>query len=180
MIYEWNLFVVNLKWFTLKWNFCSFPWWKEPKIKASGLLLKRSCRYLLKIFAPKRFILFAPERLILSVICYAASSKSLAFQFTNKTQQSHGQRIILNWELGLINESIIIILLVKQATNRISATLFFLSIRQTLLFLFDWFYRCVLNNPHRYSLFIRTMYSSINDLRKWSKHLRNDHRNEWF
>ena len=40
----------------------------------------------------ERFILFAPEMLILSVICCAASSKSLAFQFANKTQQSQGQK----------------------------------------------------------------------------------------
>jgi hypothetical protein len=34
--------------------------------------------------------------LILSVICYAASSKSLAFQFAIKTQQSQGQKKIVN------------------------------------------------------------------------------------
>jgi hypothetical protein len=41
--------------------------------------------------APMRFILFSPEKLILSVIFCEASSKSLAFQFANKTQQSQGQ-----------------------------------------------------------------------------------------
>ena len=38
-----------------------------------------------------RFILFTPEKLILSVIFCEASSKSLAFQFVHKTQQSQGQ-----------------------------------------------------------------------------------------
>ncbi len=92
-------FVVILKWFILKWNLCSFAWSKEPKIKAVGLLLKRRFRFFLRIFPPRRFILFTPEMLILSVICCAASSKNLAFQFVNKTQQSQGQRLIWNWEL---------------------------------------------------------------------------------
>ena len=43
-------------------------------------------------FASMRFILFLPEKLILSVIFCEASDKSLAFQFTNKTQLSQGQR----------------------------------------------------------------------------------------
>jgi hypothetical protein len=41
-----------------------------------------------------RFILIAPETLILPVICCAASDKSLAFQFTLKTQQFQGQNDI--------------------------------------------------------------------------------------
>ncbi len=41
---------------------------------------------------PRRFILFAPERLILSVIFCEATVKSLAFQFVHKTQQSQAQR----------------------------------------------------------------------------------------
>ena len=99
---------------------------KRTKNQGFGIVVKAQISiFSLKILAPRRFILFTPEMLILSVICCAASSKSLAFQFVHKTQQSQGQRIILNWELGLINESIIIILLVKQATNRSSATLFF-------------------------------------------------------
>ena len=43
-----------------------------------------------------RFILFTPEMLILSVIFCEATVKSLAFQFTNKTQQSQGQKLIRN------------------------------------------------------------------------------------
>jgi hypothetical protein len=50
----------------------------------------------LKIFASMRFILFAPEMLILSVIFCEASDKSLTFQFTNKNKQSQGQMIFEN------------------------------------------------------------------------------------
>jgi hypothetical protein len=49
---------------------------------------------LLEIFASMRFILIAPETLILSVIFYEASDKILAFQFTLKTQQFQGQNDI--------------------------------------------------------------------------------------
>jgi hypothetical protein len=45
-----------------------------------------------KDFRSERFILFAPERLILSVIFCEATVKSLAFQFVHKTQQSQGQK----------------------------------------------------------------------------------------
>ena len=54
--------------------------------------------------APWRFILFTPEKLILEVICCAASSKSLAIQFANKSQQSQGQKGIWNWKLGFMNK----------------------------------------------------------------------------
>ena len=47
-------------------------------------------------FRFERFILFAPEMLILSVIFCEASAKSLAFQFTNKNKQSQGQMIYEN------------------------------------------------------------------------------------
>ncbi len=46
---------INLSWI---WD---DPWWKEPKIKASGLLLKRKSRIFPEDLAPWRFILFAPE-----------------------------------------------------------------------------------------------------------------------
>ena len=86
-----NWFVLNLRRFILKVNLCSFAWSKEPKIKATGLLLKRKSRIFSEDSRSVRFILFTPEMLILSVICYAASDKSLAFQFAIKTQQSQGQ-----------------------------------------------------------------------------------------
>jgi hypothetical protein len=53
--------------------------------------------------APRRFILFATEKLILPAIFFEASDKSLAFQFANKTQQSQGQKLIWNWDLLFIN-----------------------------------------------------------------------------
>ena len=45
--YEWlklksRLEIRLLIW---KWNLCSFPWWKEPKIKAEVWLLKRKFRF---------------------------------------------------------------------------------------------------------------------------------------
>ena len=65
---------------------------KRTKNQGFGMVVKAQFSDFLKIIAPMRFILFALEMLILSVICCAASSKSLAFQFANKTQQSQGQR----------------------------------------------------------------------------------------
>ena len=77
---------------SFKENLCSLAWSKEPKIKAVGLYLKRKLSIFLIFLASMRFILFTPELLILSVICCAASSKSLTFQFVHKTQQSQGQK----------------------------------------------------------------------------------------
>ena len=65
---------------------------KRTKNQGFGMVVKAQFSDFLKIIAPRRFILFAPERLILSVIFCKASDKSLAFQFVHKTQQSQGQR----------------------------------------------------------------------------------------
>jgi hypothetical protein len=65
---------------------------KRTKNQGCGIVVKARISIFLKIFAPRRFILFPPEMLILSVICCAASDKSLAFQFPIKTQQSQGQK----------------------------------------------------------------------------------------
>ena len=86
-----NKILILFKRFDFEWDLCSFAWSKEPKIKAAELLLKRSFRMLLEIFASRRFILFATEKLILPAIFFEASDKSLAFQFTLKTQQFQGQ-----------------------------------------------------------------------------------------
>ena len=56
------------------------------------MVVKAQYSDFLKIFASRRFILFAPEMLILSVIFCEATDKSLAFQFVHKIQQSQGQR----------------------------------------------------------------------------------------
>jgi hypothetical protein len=65
---------------------------KRTKNQGCGIVVKAQFSDFLKIFASRRFILFAPERLILSVIFCEATVKSLAFQFVHKTQQSQGQR----------------------------------------------------------------------------------------
>ena len=77
-------------WFEMKSLFFSLM--KRTKNQGFGIVVKAQYSDFLKIFASRRFILFAPETLIFSVICCAASDKSLAFQFTLKTQQSQGQR----------------------------------------------------------------------------------------
>ena len=69
-----------------------FSLMKRTKNQGFGIVVKAQISIFFEILAPRRFILFAPEMLILSVICCAASSKSLAFQFANKTQQSQGQK----------------------------------------------------------------------------------------
>jgi hypothetical protein len=61
---------------------------KRTKNQGCGIVVKA----LFSIVGDFRFILFAPETLIFPVICCAASAKSLAFQFTLKTQQFQGQR----------------------------------------------------------------------------------------
>ena len=69
---------------------------KRTKNQGFGIVVKAQISNFLEDFRSERFILFTPEMLILSVICYAASDKSLAFQFAIKTQQSHGQKKIVN------------------------------------------------------------------------------------
>ena len=69
-----------------------FSLMKRTKNQGGGMVVKAQYSDFLKIFAPKRFILFAPEMLILSVIFCEATVKTLAFQFVHKTQQSQGQR----------------------------------------------------------------------------------------
>ena len=68
-----------------------FSLMKRTKNQGRGIVVKAQYSDFIKIFASMRFILFAPERLILSVIFCKASDKSLAFQFVHKTQQSQGQ-----------------------------------------------------------------------------------------
>ena len=54
--------------------------------------------------APSALFCSLLNSLILSLIFCEATDKPLAFQFANKTQQSQGQRLIVNWEWGFINE----------------------------------------------------------------------------
>ena len=69
---------------------------KITKNQGFGIVVNAQISIYFKDFRSERFILFTPEMLILSVICCAASSKSLTFQFANKTQQSQGQKKIVN------------------------------------------------------------------------------------
>ena len=70
-----------------------FSLMKRTKNQGFGIVVKAQISiFFLKILASRRFILFIPEMLILSVICCAASSKSQAFQFVHKNQQSQGQK----------------------------------------------------------------------------------------
>jgi hypothetical protein len=64
---------------------------KRTKNQGFGIVVKAQISIFTKVSRSERFILLTPEMLILSVICCAASSKSLAFQFVYKTQQSQCQ-----------------------------------------------------------------------------------------
>ena len=77
---------------------------KRIKNQGCGIVVKAQYSDFLKIFAWMRFILIAPEMLILSVIFCEASDKILAFQFTLKTQQSQGRKGIMNYGLWFIND----------------------------------------------------------------------------
>jgi hypothetical protein len=65
---------------------------KRTKNQGCGIVVKAQFSVFIEDFRFERFILCPPERLILSVICCAATVKSLAFQFTLKTQHSQGRR----------------------------------------------------------------------------------------
>jgi hypothetical protein len=71
-----------------------FSLMKRTKNQGCGIVVKAQFSDVIGDFRFERFILIAPETLILSVICCAASDKSLAFQFTLKTQQFQGQNDI--------------------------------------------------------------------------------------
>ena len=73
-----------------------FSLMKRTKNQGYGIVFKAQLTDFLENFRFERFILFAPERLILSVIFCEASDKNLAFQFTNKNKQSQGQKLIRN------------------------------------------------------------------------------------
>jgi hypothetical protein len=69
---------------------------KRTKIQGCGIVFKAQLSDLLKIFASSALFYSLLKMLILEVICCAASSKRLAFQFVHKTQQSQGQKGIWN------------------------------------------------------------------------------------
>ena len=65
---------------------------KRTKNQGFGMVVKAQFSDFLKIIAPRRFILFAPERLILSVIFCEASNKSLALVCFKTTHSSLNQK----------------------------------------------------------------------------------------
>ena len=69
-----------------------FSLMKRTKNQGFGMVVKAQFSVFIEDSRSERFILFAPETLILSVIFCEATDKSLAFQFVHKTQQSQGQR----------------------------------------------------------------------------------------
>ena len=75
----------------LKWNLCSFPWWKEPKIKAVVLLLKRKFwNYWWFRFDALYFVCSWTTDFVGDLL--RSYRQTLAFQFVHKTQQFQGQR----------------------------------------------------------------------------------------
>jgi hypothetical protein len=77
---------------------------KRTKNQGFGIVVKAQISISYEISLRGALFCSLLNSLILSVICCAASDKPLAFQFANKTQQSQGQKLILNWDLGFINE----------------------------------------------------------------------------
>jgi hypothetical protein len=72
---------------------------KRTKNQDFGMVVKAQSSVFIKIFAPSALFCSLLNSLILSVIFCEASDKPLAFQFANKTQQSQGQKGIMNYGL---------------------------------------------------------------------------------
>ena len=75
-----------------------FSLMKRTKNQGCGIVVKAQISELLMISLRSALFCLLLNSLILPVIFCEASDKSLAFQFANKTQQSQGQRLIVNWE----------------------------------------------------------------------------------
>ena len=104
-IYECKLIFVNFVKIYFEMKSLFFCLIKRTKNQGFGIVVKAQFSiFFLRLSLRGALFCSLLKMLILSVICYAASSKSLAFQFVHKTQQYQGQRVILNWELGFVNE----------------------------------------------------------------------------
>ena len=77
---------------------------KRTKNQGRGMVVKAQSSVFIKISLRGALFCLLLNSLILSVIFCEASVKSLAFQFANKTQQSQGQSIIINWKLWFMND----------------------------------------------------------------------------
>ena len=76
-----------------------FSLMKRTKNQGCVIVVKAQSSVFIKIFAPSALFCLLLNSLILSVIFCEASDKPLAFQFANKTQQSQGQKGIMNYGL---------------------------------------------------------------------------------
>jgi hypothetical protein len=72
---------------------------KRTKNQGCGIVVKAQTSDFLEIFAPMRFILFTPEFADFVGDLLRSYRKTLAFQFTNKTQQSQDRKGIMNYGL---------------------------------------------------------------------------------
>jgi hypothetical protein len=77
---------------------------KRTKNQGFGIVVKAQISISYEISLRGALFCSLLNSLILSVIFCEASDKPLAFQFANKTQQSQGRKLILNWELEFMNE----------------------------------------------------------------------------
>ena len=103
MIYEWNYFFRD--YVMIFWRkSLFFSLMKRTKNQGFGIDVKAQISIFTKDSRSERFIVLTPEMLILSVICCAASSKSLAFQFAIKTNNPKAKWMILNWKFWFMNE----------------------------------------------------------------------------
>ena len=75
-----------------------FSLMKRTKNQGFGMVVKAQISITYEISLRGALFCSLLNSLILSVIFCEASDKPLAFQFANKTQQSQGQRLIVNWE----------------------------------------------------------------------------------
>ena len=75
-----------------------FSLMKRTKNQGFGMVVKAQISITYEISLRGALFCSLLNSLILSLIFCEATDKPLAFQFANKTQQSQGQRSILNWE----------------------------------------------------------------------------------
>jgi hypothetical protein len=75
-----------------------FSLMKRTKNQGCGIVVKAQFLELLMISLRSALFCSLLNSLILSVIFYEASNKSLAFQFVHKNQQSQGRRKIWIWD----------------------------------------------------------------------------------
>jgi hypothetical protein len=71
---------------------------KRTKNQGCGIVVKAQFLELLMISLRSALFCSLLNTLILSVIFYEASDKTLAFQFVQKNQQSQGQRKLRIWD----------------------------------------------------------------------------------